>query len=74
MEIIKIKDADTQKIVEYMMCQSCDGLGGYDASSDCETYDLWQNCDMCEGRGYMDIERVELDAFMPERDALTSND
>lgn len=32
-------------------CTSCGGSGGYDASHDCEVYDDWHTCSVCEGSG-----------------------
>lgn len=32
-------------------CEDCTGSGGWDRSTDCETYDDWQECSTCEGTG-----------------------
>jgi DnaJ-class molecular chaperone len=50
-------------------CRSCGGDGGYDASTDCETYDDWQECPDCEGTG-----KDQGDIFIPERDAFRVQD
>jgi DnaJ-class molecular chaperone len=52
-------------------CPDCKGLGGFDASKDCEVYDDWQDCPNCGGTGKADEHYEE---FMPERDAFTPND
>jgi DnaJ-class molecular chaperone len=33
------------------LCQTCDGMGGFDASQDCEAYDDWRDCETCGGSG-----------------------
>jgi DnaJ-class molecular chaperone len=38
------------------ICDSCKGAGGYDATTDCEIYDDWQVCEICEGTGEVDGE------------------
>lgn len=73
-EYLKIKDEDSGEMVEYECCQSCGGQGGYDASTDCEVYDDWQECVDCEGRGYVDVGFFEQEVFDPKRDAWTPND
>ena len=35
-------------------CGTCEGLGGWDKSSDCETYDNWEDCPECEGTGVIE--------------------
>lgn len=32
-------------------CEGCKGLGGFDASRDCEVYDEWIECESCDGSG-----------------------
>lgn len=32
-------------------CGYCDGMGGFDVSTDCEVYDDWHDCEHCEGTG-----------------------
>jgi DnaJ-class molecular chaperone len=51
-------------------CVQCKGMGGYDASRDCEVYDDWIECPYCEGTGKAKYDEF----FVPERDALTPND
>jgi DnaJ-class molecular chaperone len=51
-------------------CKVCKGMGGYDASTDCEVYDDWQPCEACEGTG----KEIEWNGFIPERDAFGPND
>ena len=34
-----------------MICETCGGSGGYDISTDCEVYDNWKECPICEGTG-----------------------
>lgn len=51
-------------------CEFCKGLGGYDASRNCEEYDDWQPCEYCKGTGKHKYDEI----FVPERDALTLND
>lgn len=53
-------------------CPFCKGLGGFDASRNCEVYDDWQECAYCEGTGQSVCN--DADTFIPERDALTPND
>lgn len=71
---MKIKDEDSEEMVEQEICQSCGGNGGYDASRDCEEYDDWQNCEECEGRGYVEAGFYETDEFIPKRDAFMPGD
>ena len=35
------------------MCPHCEGNGGWDRSTDCETYDDWVDCQLCDGKGYL---------------------
>lgn len=72
--IIKTTDPDSGEVIEQEVCQSCDGLGGYDASKDCEVYDDWHDCVDCEGTGLVEPGYFDRDIFVPERDALTPND
>lgn len=72
--IIKIKDEDSGEIIEYEECESCNGLGGADHSTDPEAYDDWHDCEECDGRGYVDLGHFDKDRFVSERDALTHND
>lgn len=51
--IIKITCEDCGGFKEYYVCEGCAGSGGYDASTDCEVYDDWQDCPECEGVGYL---------------------
>lgn len=71
---MKIKDEDSGEMIEQELCQSCDGNGGYDASTDCEVYDDWHACEECEGRGYVELGANEKDEFIPERDAFMPGD
>src|SRR5260221_526283 len=50
-------------------CGLCNGNGGYDASTDCEVYDDWQECPDCEGTG-----ESQGDIFIPKRDAWKAGD
>jgi len=34
-------------------CATCDGNGGWDISTDCETYDEWHDCPDCGGSGVL---------------------
>jgi DnaJ-class molecular chaperone len=62
---------DDDRITEENIdCPDCRGLGGYDASRNCEVYDDWQECRSCGGTG----KEVPGDVFVPERDAFTPND
>lgn len=72
--IIRIKDEDSGEFVEYEECQGCGGNGGYDASTDCEVYDDWHNCEECEGRGHVELGFYEKDEFIPKRDAFMPGD
>ena len=36
---------------EIAVCQTCDGNGGWDVSTDCEVYDQWEDCPDCLGTG-----------------------
>jgi len=58
------------KPVEPHPCSYCNGLGGYDASRDCEEYDDWQECPYCEGTGEAKFDEI----FDPKRDALKPGD
>ncbi len=51
-------------------CEKCDGIGGFDASKNCEVYDDWRECPYCEGTGKQKHDEL----FDPKRDALTPND
>lgn len=73
-ETLKIKDEDSGEMIEQEICLSCNGAGGYDASTDCEEYDDWQNCSECDGAGYVELGHFDRDVFDPKRDALTPND
>ena len=73
-KIIKILDSDSGEIAEYEECQSCRGAGGYDASTDCEVYDDWHDCEECSGQGMVELGFYDRDIFIPERDAWTVND
>lgn len=73
-EIIRIKDEDSGEMVEYEVCQSCNGMGGDDWSTDCEVYDDWHDCEDCNGAGYVDIGYFDRDVFVPERDAFKLGD
>ena len=75
-ETLKIKDEDSGEMVEYESCDSCGGMGGYDASRDCEEYDDWHECPECEGRGYVEVgaNDARKDSFVPERDAFQPGD
>jgi DnaJ-class molecular chaperone len=45
-----ITDPDTdEKLHE---CETCNGLGGWDKSRDCEVYDDWEDCPDCDGTGW----------------------
>lgn len=72
--IIKIKDADSGEIMELEECQACCGMGGFEASNDCEVYDDWHDCMECDGDGMVELGYFERDRFVPERDAWTPND
>lgn len=43
-----------RELENQMECPSCEGLGGWDAATDCETYDNWRECVECQGTGYVD--------------------
>lgn len=73
-DTLKIKDEDSGEFVEYEACRGCNGNGGYDASNNCEEYDDWQQCEECEGRGYVELGFYEADEFIPERDAFMPGD
>jgi len=45
----------------YEVCESCEGFGGYDATTDCEVYDDWQGCEACNGTGKIEIPKWLLD-------------
>lgn len=72
--IIKIVDEDSGETIEYEECESCNGLGGDDWSTNCEVYDDWHDCMNCDGRGYVEPSYFDRDIFIPERDASTPND
>ena len=55
-------------------CPDCGGLGGYDASTDCEVYDDWHDCEMCGGTGEVPLGFPDRDIFIPERDAFMAGD
>lgn len=55
-------------------CEACKGAGGYDASTDCEIYDDWHDCPMCDGTGQVEADQNDVDEFVPGRDALGRND
>lgn len=73
---IKITDPDSGETAALEECEACNGSGGFDASSDCETYDDWQDCLECNGTGMVKPGNQfnYRDRFIPERDALTPND
>lgn len=73
-ETLKIKDEDSGEIVEYEYCESCGGMGGYDASTNCEEYDDWRKCPDCEGRGYVELGYFDREVFDPKRDAWQPGD
>lgn len=73
-DIIKIRDSDSGEVVEHEVCQSCDGMGGYDASTDCEVYDDFQTCIDCEGMGWVELGHFSKEVFDPVRDAWKPND
>jgi len=74
MAIRKIVDPDSGETHEVEDCPDCNGLGGYDASRNCEEYDDWQTCSTCEGSGEVPVGFEKPDEFIPERDAFTPND
>jgi DnaJ-class molecular chaperone len=39
---------------KFIDCPTCKGSGGYDAATDCEVYDDWQECPDCLGTGEID--------------------
>lgn len=48
----RVKIVNDDGDIEYWYeCEACNGLGGYDWSKDCETYDDWRDCTVCEGKG-----------------------
>lgn len=69
--IIKQIDSDSGEAAESEECSDCKGLGGYDATTDCEVYDDWQDCTTCGGTGkvplggYGDAIDYKRDAFQP---------
>ena len=74
MAIIKIVDPDSGEVEEREECPTCKGARGFDASTDCEVYTDWHDCETCEGRGWVEPGSADADRFAPERDALTPND
>lgn len=74
MATLKIKDEDSGEVVEYEECRGCGGMGGYDASNNCEEYDDWHECPECSGNGYVELGFYDKDVFDPKRDAWTPND
>ena len=73
-ETRKVTDPDSGEVIEYELCQGCNGSGGYDASRDCEEYDDWQTCEECNGSGEVELGFYDRETFVPERDAWTAND
>jgi hypothetical protein len=69
MAIIKLIDLEAGEVEELEDCPDCEGLGGWDASKDCEAYDDWQECQTCGGSGEVplggpgDIIDYKRDAF-----------
>jgi DnaJ-class molecular chaperone len=70
----KIVDPDSGESYELEDCPDCHGLGGFDASHDCEVYDDWRKCDTCDGAGEVAAGFDKPDVFDPKRDAWTPND
>lgn len=52
--MLRIEDFDSEIVTEYITCPDCDGSGGYDAATDIEEYEDWQDCMLCEGRGVIE--------------------
>lgn len=71
---MKIIDAISGEVAEFEECQSCQGMGGYDVSTDCEAYEDWHSCEECSGRGLLEAGFYDRDRFVPESDAWISND
>lgn len=54
-ELRVIKLGDGTAISHVYTCKACGGAGGDDWSSDCEVYDDWHACDICDGSGEIEI-------------------
>lgn len=50
----ELENQDTELIDE--VCEICNGSGGYDASTDIEAYDDWEECPGCGGKGFIMVE------------------
>ena len=70
----KTEDTNSGETTEYEFCKSCQGMGGYDDSTDCEEYDDWQDCVECDGKGYVEAGYFDREVFDPKRDAWTPGD
>lgn len=55
-EIRVNKNEDGTVVSHVYECKSCNGLGGYDASRNCEEYDDWHDCKTCGGKGEIEVE------------------
>lgn len=42
---------DEETLKEPLLCDTCQGSGGWDISEDCETYTEWKDCPDCQGTG-----------------------
>lgn len=56
--MLRIEDMDSYETVTYDACEDCNGASGYDASTDCEVYDDWHDCQACEGFGTVELHHV----------------
>jgi DnaJ-class molecular chaperone len=70
----RLIDCDSEEETKFQECETCRGLGGFDASRNCEEYDDWQTCPDCEGRGEVEYGYEKPEIFDPKRDAWTPND
>lgn len=56
-EELRVNKLEDGTLINYVYeCKSCGGAGGADRSKDCEIYDDWQPCGICDGTGEIEIE------------------